>query len=144
MVTTIVLGLVRAEIHRLFDTHRHLHLHLRVLPFHVHIHIRALPPVFFSCWRRGIICRRQICAVSRWRRDGAGTGARRVWWAALALLESVQNLLDVIPRKLFDLCLLFVRERLEFVVFVTRRLFLLLRNDVRELQGKKEEKKAKV
>lgn len=75
--------------------------------------------------------------VPRWRRDGAGAGAgaRRIWGAALALIELVQNLVDVLPRKLFDLCLLFVRERLEFVVFVTRRLFLLLRDDVRELQG---------
>ena len=81
--------------------------------------------------------------VPRRRRDGAGAGAgaRRVWGAALALIELVQDLVDVLPRKLFDLCLLFVRERLEFAVLVTRRLFLLLRDDVRELQGEVKAKK---
>ena len=98
-VVVVVVGLVRAEIHRFFDAH----LHLRVLPFHVHIHIRVF---FSSSRRRGIIIRRRrrrVCAVSQWRGDGAGTGARRVWGAALALLELVQDLLDVLPRKLFDL-----------------------------------------
>ena len=59
---------------------------------------------------------------------------RRVWCAAaLALVESVQDLLDVLPRELFDLCFLFVGERVEFVVLVARRLFLFFRDDVREL-----------
>ena len=37
------------------------------------------------------------------RRAGA-----RVWWAALAFLEFVYDLLDILPRKLFDLDLFLV------------------------------------
>jgi hypothetical protein len=45
-----------------------------------------------------------------------------LWRAAtaLALLEPVQDLLDILSREFFDLCFLLVRERLELIVPIAR------------------------
>jgi hypothetical protein len=45
----------------------------------------------------------------------------RVWWTTvLALLEPMQDLVDVLSREFFDFGLLLVRERLELIVPIAR------------------------